>query len=1356
VRPSKTVYKSPLNTRDELNDAPTDEKGTNVSHTEPSTDARATYCVRVSLGIVLLGVLLLLLQAMPAFAGQARLFTGSFGGASSTPANPYPLSFPYGVAVDDASHDVYVVDANNQRVEKFGPAGEFILMFGKEVNLTKVLSAAPKAEQNVCTAVSLDTCQAGTSTLSPGGFEEVAYVAVDNSSGESKGDVYIADVNGLVSKFDSSGNLVSSWGDSVPANGQLKGSDIKGAFIKGPFGTPAGVAVDVSGNLWVSDRGVPGQMLEFRQDSSFVTGWESQKLTVSNGIAVDPEDNLYVGVDEIEKFDSAGTDIGSIRPIISPFNGVRGLVVDPVDNELYVDARGKEEMSVIERYDASCRPHRDLLSETRCTPVESFGTTHLHESESLAVDPSMPADKLYAVEGHFASSEVAVFSVETVPDVSTLKATGFTSTSATLNGSVNPSGVELKAGVEGCRFEWGETEAYGHVAPCDQSAAQIGSGSIPVEVSATISGLQQGSIYHFRLVAGNTNDVNSVIEEPSQGTDLAFGPPLIESTSAIGVAASSATVQAQVNPNNVDTRVRVEYGTEAGVYDHNTPEAELGADGASELVPLQLLGLVPHTIYHYRVVAENALGEGADAVLGADNVFATQATTVGSTLPDGRGWELVSPPDKHGARLLPISEFGVVQASVRGDAISYLAFGSTEAEPAGRVVETQILSRRVVGGWDSRDINVSHETAAGVTVGTGEEYRLFSRDLSLGVVQPYGLFDPSLSAEASEQTAFLRTNYPSGEVDSPCLVSCYRPLVTGSPGFENVPPGTIFGCTEGSLCGPVFLGASPDLSHVLLRSSAPLAEGAPEDSLYEWSGGSLALASVLPDDHPATTLGLFPLGEAHVARNAVSLDGSRIIWSDREEHLYVRDSVQEQTVQVGSGPVLFQAASSDGSKIFFTEGNRDEGDSTHGDLRECDIVESKGELRCEITDLTPVDAGENPGVLGVIPGASDDASYVYFVSNAVLENNGVVVPGAQPGGCGSSAIFGITCNLYVRHDGTIKLVAELSGEDNPDWSVLPGLVARVSPNGRWFEFMSDRSLTGYDNRDSLTGMPDEEVYLYDASPNGGEGKVVCASCNPTGARPHGAEYTHLESGHGGLAFGRVGFGTDQGIAANVPGWTAYMGLEALYQSRYLSDSGRLFFNSSDGLVPQDSNGRGDVYEYEPTGVGDCATSSTTFAPVSGGCVGLISSGTSKEESAFLDASENGNDVFFLSYAQLSHRDIDSILDVYDARVGGGFAEAPPPPACEGDACQSPVAAPEDPTPGSLTYSGPGNPKAPSSATVVGKHKAKTLSRAQKLARALSACRRDRSKRARGQCVLRARRRYGQARIGKATTKKGRR
>jgi DNA-binding beta-propeller fold protein YncE len=811
------------------------------------------------------------------------------------------------------------------------------------------------------------------------------------------------------------------------------------------------------------------------------------------------------------------------------------------------------------------------------------------------------------------------------------------------------------------------------------------------------------------------------------------GPPTVQEKSegVADVTATSATLSAEVNPRSEAgesaTSYRFEYGPcsmpvtcASSSYESSipAPDGELAPDYELHTVAARLQGLRPHTTFHFRVVAGNShpgLAEGEEII------FTTQS--VGSfALPDNRAWEMVSPIDKHGANFQPISEYGLIQASAAGDAIAYLATAPTEAEPPGNSNSgVEVLSRRV-GDWKTQDIGTPHESASTHPIGSGQEYRFFSTDLSLGVVQPFGSFTQSLSPQASEQTAFLRTNYPSGEPGNACLNACYRPLVTGTSGIANVPEGTMFG-EEGECrarCGPQFLGASSDGKHVVLEAKAALVEGAPKGSLYEWSDGELHLISVLPNGQPASGLGL---GYANSSiRNAISADGSRVVFSFQSGHLYLRDLSKGETILVdaveegGSGigaeQPIFQFASPDGSKVFFTDPQRLAAGSGDRDLYECEVVENNGELKCDLTDLTPLGTGEESAdVVGTVPGFSEDGSAVYVVADGARA-------GATPGDCRNANPLA-TCNLYLLHDGSTRFIATISGKDSADWAReatgrngLTWLTARVSPNGRWFAFMSQRSLTGYDNRDAVSGELDEEVYLYDASANGGEGKLVCASCNPTGARPHGAEYGVIGERDGGLVGGSAVWNTETWLAANVPGWTPYMSGRALHQSRYLSDSGRLFFNSSDALVPQDTNGTEDVYQYEPPGVGDCTASNPTFSQASGGCVGLISSGTSKEESAFLDASESGEDVFFLSKARLSAQDVDTSLDVYDAHQCTASSPCPPPPppslpACEGDACQQPASPPEDPTPASLGFQGAGNLHEPSKTHKKKRHKTKT-------------------------------------------------
>ena len=254
-----------------------------------------------------------------------------------------------------------------------------------------------------------------------------------------------------------------------------------------------------------------------------------------------------------------------------------------------------------------------------------------------------------------------------------------------------------------------------------------------------------------------------------------------------------------------------------------------------------------------------------------------------------------------------------------------------------------------------------------------------------------------------------------------------------------------------------------------------------------------------------------------------------------------------------------------------------------------------------------------------------------------------------------------------------------------------------------------------------SGKRDEEVYLYDSS----TASLLCVSCDPTGAPPAGV-LDQVESGEGvGLLVDRRKVWLGHSLAGNIPGWTAESLFSALFQSRYLSNEGRLFFDSPADLLPAATNHKEDVYEYEPAGSGSCE--STT-----GGCVALISSGSSEKESAFLEATPSGNDVFFLTAAQLVPQATEPGFDIYDARVCTPQSPclAPPSPVPAGcssaDTCHPAPPAAQAPfaAGGSAAFSGAGNLSPPhAKQEVKGVEKSvKPLTRAQKLAKALQACR----------------------------------
>ncbi|HEV7771389.1 MAG TPA: hypothetical protein VGO66_12135 [Solirubrobacterales bacterium] len=338
------------------------------------------------------------------------------------------------------------------------------------------------------------------------------------------------------------------------------------------------------------------------------------------------------------------------------------------------------------------------------------------------------------------------------------------------------------------------------------------------------------------------------------------------------------------------------------------------------------------------------------------------------------------------------------------------------------------------------------------------------------------------------------------------------------------------------------------------------------------------------------------------------------------------------------------AISADGSRTYFAEG-------ANLYLRE---------------GATTKQADEAAGGGGAFETASADGTVAYFTKAGHLWRylaagagsaidltpaGGVLgVLGASQSG---AVVYYLTSSGLFRWNGSATKVA-----DSADAANYPPTVgtARVSPDGGKLLFVSTPALTGYDNKDLNTGLLDSQVYLYDA---GGAGSLTCVSCNPTFARP-------------------IGPSTIPGALANgsAPGSTQ------IYKPRVLSADGRrVFFGSGDAIGSADTNNEPDVYEWEAQGSGTCTRA--------GGCVALISSGKGDGPATFIDASADGADVFFTTDGSLVSADPGSV-DLYDARVGGGFAVPQPPLSCLGDACQPLPPEPVDPTLTTL-LSGPGNP-----------------------------------------------------------------
>jgi len=196
------------------------------------------------------------------------------------------------------------------------------------------------------------------------------------------------------------------------------------------------------------------------------------------------------------------------------------------------------------------------------------------------------------------------------PAVVTGSASGLTTTSATLNGTVNQNGRGTS-----WHFDYGTSTGYGSTTPSQNA----GSGTAAVSVAAPVTGLTPGRTYHFRLVA--SNDAGT-----SHGADQSFtlsSAPAAGTGSASSVGATSATVHGSVDPNGQSTSWHFDYGTSTG-YGSSTPSRGAGSGTSSTTVSEALAGLVPGTIYHYRLVATNAAGTTA----GGDRTFTTTGAPV--------------------------------------------------------------------------------------------------------------------------------------------------------------------------------------------------------------------------------------------------------------------------------------------------------------------------------------------------------------------------------------------------------------------------------------------------------------------------------------------------------------------------------------------------------------------------------------------------------------------------------------------------------------------------------------------------------------------------------------------------------
>lgn len=1088
-------------------------------------------------------------------------------------------SAPEAVAVDQASDTVYVGDVL-EGLQKFDSSG------------------TPLGPLSGCAGYTAGCIAAG--------------VAVDPLNGN----VYAYDLlNGVIDTLDpSSGAVVSSF----PVTGGQH-------FVQ--------IASDASGDVYYPNQ-ADNTVQEFSPGgtllATFAGGGTVGAFNAPQGVAVDSSGDVYVadsGNGRVVRIaGTAGqTDPTGAQSVLDT-GGSQDVAVDPGSGDVFVADLGGSGYHVVAY-------HADG------TGFADFGQGTIGQG-SFPVRVAFDDTTSHVYVTDDANSQVWIFGPP-LPTVTTGQATGVQSTSATtsatLNGTVNPNGVQLTD----CHFDYGTDSAYGQTAPCVPDAASIPPDSSDHAVSADISGLTLNTTYHFRLDATSANGT-------ADGQDQTFSTPdrpSIDGAYTQNATFTSVDLVAQINPGRADTTYHFEWGT-SNSYGTSVPvpDADIGSGTTDVTVSQHLGGLTPNTTYHWRVVATNSV----DTTTGVDHTFVYQ-TAAG--LPDGRGYEVVSSAkndnDAMGSPLATTHHTGGGPhglVSRDGGRLLWDNPGTGPySNPSNGAVDV-FAATRTSSGW-SQSVLVPPDADGS----TSFHLAAASEDLS-NVLLTAQSFDP---ATGSSSNLTLLERRADGS---------FATIATGLPTSRA--------------------RLSPDGSHAFFETTAQLAGDTHTsgDQLYEWTaGGGLRVAALDDAGNPTSPCGATFTMRVEMSYPDVSPDGSRFFFQSPDaqtsgcgpSELYVRES-DSTTVEISKPPAgvtdrgaTFTGATPDGSKVFFTTATQltPDDSNTDPDLYEYDLA--TGALtRLSVGAPGYDDADLSTGVGSDLTGSalvSADGSHAYFTAL------GQLAPGA--GATQAANESQDTVNLYAYADGHVSFIATIGPADDTGESgtyhqgggpPLSTGVAQVTADGSDLVFDSESRLTAYDNAGRA------ELYRYDAP----SATIACVSCSPMGTLPDGVLDPLFHTSF-------------RPVDATVP----------VAQLNGLSADGQtVFFAATSQLLPAatnvaDSVSGNPIYNVYAWHDGMLSLISSGTSPSSDFLLGASPSGS---DLFLLTASQ---------LAPQDGDSANDIYDARVG--GGFPVPPTPAPCASGDTCAPLSSAPPSPpTPASITFTGPGNPSPPAAAARV--------------------------------------------------------
>ncbi len=222
----------------------------------------------------------------------------------------------------------------------------------------------------------------------------------------------------------------------------------------------------------------------------------------------------------------------------------------------------------------------------------------------------------------------------TDPTATSLAASGVSTSAATLNGSVNPSGHATHY-----HFQWGASTDYGNTT----TATTLATDSNDHSVSADLSSLQLNKTYHYRVVVTAADAPTVVGDDQTFTTNSLPAPSATTAAAPSSLHYNSATLNGTANGQGLTASYVYEWGKTTS-YGNVTPSASVPNDGQDHAVPADISGLSPSTTYHYQLVVNSNGG----TTFGGDKSFKTPARPNGpiEAIADVQGVPVPKNPNK--------------------------------------------------------------------------------------------------------------------------------------------------------------------------------------------------------------------------------------------------------------------------------------------------------------------------------------------------------------------------------------------------------------------------------------------------------------------------------------------------------------------------------------------------------------------------------------------------------------------------------------------------------------------------------------------------------------------------------------